>query len=62
MDHQPVDLELFAEDLQLLTIDPVPDAVSAAATATRSSFSCMGSASTATCAASMGTAGTASSF
>lgn len=56
------ELDLFTEDLHELGVDQAPDAVSAAMSQTRSTFSCVGSVSTATCAATTGTLGTASSF
>lgn len=56
------ELDLYSEDLKSLDVDPTPDTLSAAMTSTKSSFSCVGSISTATCAATTGTVGCVSSF
>ena len=56
------DLDLFSEDLKSIDVDPTPDALSAAGSSTNSSFSSVGSVSTATCLATTGTLGTASSY
>jgi hypothetical protein len=60
MQESPEAAELFAQDLKSLEVDPLPDVLMGRAGL--STFSCVGSASTATCAATLGSLGTASSL